>query len=276
MAALAEDELVIVKRAGKWTVSYKQYLRSQNGEERTQKPYSIVEGIYTQQGTSELKDIFGDGKAFSFPKPSSLVAHLVQFATSKDSIILDSFGGSGTTGHAVLKLNQQDGGNRRFLLVEMEPTIAREVTSERVRRVAQGYTDTKGERVEGLGSGFRYCELGEPLFDESGKIRETVSFGELARHVYFSETGELLPRARVIRSPFLGSCRGVGIYLLFNGILRDKRANGGNVLTRAVLAELPPFDGPKVIYCAGCLLGKDRLQAERIIVRQTPYEIKVS
>ena len=77
-------------------------------------------------------------------------------------------------------------------------------------------------------------------------------------------------------SPLIGVCRGVGIYLLFNGILGDKSANGGNILTRAVLAQLPKFDGQKVIYCAGCLLGKDRLQAERIIVRQTPYEIKVS
>ena len=113
--------------------------------------------------------------------------------------------------------------------------------------------------MQGLGGGFRYCELGEPLFDENGKIRETVSFGDLACHVYFSESGEPLPRERVKKSPFLGACRGVGIYLLYNGVLRDKSANGGNVLTRAVLAELPPFDGPKVIYCAGCLLGKDRL-----------------
>ena len=114
------------------------------------------------------------------------------------------------------------------------------------------------------------------MFDESGKIRETVSFADLARHVYFTETGEPLPRERVTKSAFIGACRGVGIYLLYNGVLGDKRANGGNVLTRAVLTQLPPFDGPKVIYCAGCLLGRDRLQAERIIVRQTPYEIKVS
>ncbi len=146
-----------------------------------------------------------------------------------------------------------------------------------MRRAAEGYTKAKGERVEGLGGGFRFCELGEPLFDESGKIRETVSFADLARHVYFTETGEPLPRERVsARSPFIGACRGVGIYLLYNGILSDKSANGGNVLTRAVLGALPPFDGQKVIYCAGCLLGRDRLQAERIIVRQTPYEIKVS
>jgi hypothetical protein len=114
------------------------------------------------------------------------------------------------------------------------------------------------------------------LFDESGKIRETVKFAELARHVYFSETGEPLPRERVPNTPFLGDCRGVGIYLLYNGILGDKSASGGNVLTRAVLGQLPPFAGPKVIYCAGCLLGRDRLQTERITVRQIPYEIKVS
>jgi adenine-specific DNA-methyltransferase len=118
--------------------------------------------------------------------------------------------------------------------------------------------------------------LGEPLFDEGGKIRETVRFADLARHVYFTETGEPLPRERVTKSPFIGACRGVGIYLLYNGILGDKSAQGGNVLTRAVLSVLPPFDGTRVIYCAGCLLGRDRLQAERIIVRQTPYEIKVS
>ena len=165
---------------------------------------------------------------------------------------------------------------RRFILVEMETNIARDVTAERVRRVAEGYTNAKGERVEGHGGGFRYCELGEPLFDEAGKIRDSVRFADLAWHVYFTETGEPLPRERVPNLPFLGACRGVGIYLLYNGILGDKSAAGGNVLTRAVLGALPPFDGPKVIYCAGCLLGRDRLAAERIIVRQTPYEIKVS
>ncbi len=191
-------------------------------------------------------------------------------------MILDSFAGSGTTGHAVLNLNKADGGNRRFILVEMEPKIARDITAERVKRVAQGYTNAKGEKVEGLGGGFRFCELGEPLFDEHGQIKPSVRFADLARHVYFTETGEPLPRERVLKSPLIGECRGVGIYLLFNGILGDKSANGGNILTRSVLAQLPKFDGQKVIYCAGCLLGRDRLQAERIIVRQTPYEIKVS
>ena len=236
---------------------------------------TVLDAPGNVEATKDLSELMGP-KAFTFSKPSRLVSLLIEQASGSDDLILDSFAGSGTTGQAVLQLNNQDGGNRHFILIEMESTVARDVTIERVRRVAKGYTNSSGERIEGLGGGFRYCELGEPLFDENGKIRETVSFPELARHVYFSETGEPLPRERVKKSPFLGSCRSVGIYLLYNGILHDKSANGGNVLTRTVLAELPPFEGQKVIYCAGCLLGKDRLQTERIIIRQTPYEIKVS
>ncbi|MCU0782822.1 MAG: site-specific DNA-methyltransferase [Verrucomicrobia bacterium] len=250
-------------------------------------------------GTNEIKEIFPDDKRpFDFPKPTDLIEELLSFTTSGDDLILDSFAGSGTTGHAVLKLNKADNQKRRFVLLEMKPQIARDITRERVKRVAEGYANAKGEQVEGLSGGFRFCELGEPLFDERGQIKPSVRFADLARHVYFTETGEPLPdkvgrvtpcapssadtqrRARsdapYSKSPLLGICRGVGIYLLFNGILGDKSANGGNILTRGVLAQLPKFDGQKVIYCAGCLLGKDRLQSERIIVRQTPYEIKVS
>ncbi|HWG96806.1 MAG TPA: site-specific DNA-methyltransferase, partial [Nitrospira sp.] len=226
------------------------------------------------QASNTLQGLFGL-KMFENPKDHEVLSRLIRYVSNDDreSIILDSFAGSGTTGHAVISLNKQDDGNRRFILVEMELKIAQEITAERVRRVAEGYKNAKGEKVEGLGGGFRYCELGEPLFDQSGKIRESVTFAELARHFYFTETGEPLPRERVSKSPFLGECRGVGIYLLYNGILDDKSVKGGNVLTRTVLAKLPKFDGQKVIYCAGCLLGKDRLQAERILVHQTPYEI---
>lgn len=233
---------------------------------------------HTDEARKEIQSLFKTQTAFDTPKPTRLLERVLQIATSPGDLILDSFAGSGTTGHAVLRLNHvtPDKPPRRFILVEIEPKIAREVTSERVRRVAEGYTSAKGEKVEGLGGGFRYCELGEPLFDQDGKIRETVSFSDLARHVFFTETGEPLPRERVTKSPFIGECRGVGIYMLYNGILGDKSPNGGNVLTRAVLAQLPSFNGPKVIYCAGCLLGRERLHEENIIIRQTPYEIKVS
>jgi site-specific DNA-methyltransferase (adenine-specific)/adenine-specific DNA-methyltransferase len=225
-----------------------------------------------------MRDIFPEAASFATPKPSLLIERILQIATNPGDLVLDSFAGSGTTGHAVLKLNAADPRQapRRFIMIELEPEVCRKVTTERVRRVAEGYTNAKGEAVRGFGGGFRFCELGEPLFDETGQIRASVRFGELARHVYFCETGEPLPRERVPTTPLLGVCRGVAVYLLFNGILGDKTANGGNVLTRKTLALLPPFDGPKVIYCAGCLLGTDRLAQESITIRQTPYEIRVS
>lgn len=236
---------------------------------------SVLSCGMNQEGGRLLHGIFG-AKAFAYPKPTSLVVSLVRAATRGNDLILDSFAGSGTTAHSVLQLNKQDGGNRRFIMVEMEPQIAQGVTAERVKRVSQGYTNAKGESVAGLGGGFRYCRLGEPLFDKHGQIRDEVSFGDLARHVYFTETGEPLPRERVPNSPKIGVCRGVAVYLLYNGILGDKSSNGGNVLTRAILARLPPHDGPKIIYGAGCLLGLDRLRDEGITFRQTPYEVRVS
>jgi Adenine specific DNA methylase Mod len=235
----------------------------------------------TRHSKQELSQVMAAGASqdlFITPKPTQLIERIIRIATNPGDLVLDSFGGSGTTGHAVLKLNRIEGDKepRRFIMVEMEPGIAREVTAERVGRVSQGYTNTKGEQIEGLGGGFRYCELGEPLFDAEGHIRHTVSYSDLARHVYFTETGEPLPRGRVSKSPLLGVCGRVAVYLLFNGVLEDKRANGGNILTRSVLASLPEFDGPKIVYASGCLLGKERLQAERVTFRQTPYEIRIA
>ena len=243
---------------------------------------------HTDESKKEIYEILGKDVDFATPKPVRLLERVLQIATGPGDVILDSFAGSGTTAHAALKLDHQgaDKKARHFILIQMPfeserqekigANIARDITRERVCRVAQGYTNAEGEKIEGLAGGFRFCELGEPLFDGHGEIKAAVRFADLARHVYFTETGEPLPRGRVSKSPFIGECRGVGIYLLFNGILGDKSANGGNILTRSVLAHLPEFDGQKVIYCAGCLLGGDRLKSERIIVRQTPYEIKVS
>ncbi|HRH98803.1 MAG TPA: site-specific DNA-methyltransferase, partial [Prosthecobacter sp.] len=285
----------------------KRYLRDVKDGVTPQTMWFHKDVGHTQEAKKELLEavLFDTSDdVFITPKPTRLIERILQIATNPGNLVLDSFGGSGTTGHAVLKLNAANPSttestekhrdsdsetlwssvpsvvetvpDRRFILVEMEPEIAPKITAERVKRVAQGYTNAKGEAVPGLGGGFRYCRLGEPLFDADRQIRESVTFGELARHVYFTETGEPLPRERVPNTPLLGVCRGVAIYLLYNGILGDKSTNGGNVLTRGILAKLPKYDGQKVIYCAGCLLGKERQNAERIVIRQTPYEIKIS
>src|SRR5690606_33294379 len=122
-----------------------------------------------------------------------------------------------------LALNAEDGGTRRFILVEMDEAIARDVTAERVRRVSHGYRNVKGEDIAGLGGGFQFCRLGKELFDARGHIDEAVSFAELAKFVWFMETGMGLPPARASKgkadtaSPLLGIHEGRAVYLLYNG-----------------------------------------------------------
>ncbi len=273
LAALAANELVIKKIRGRWSVNYKQYLRDADGDERGSKHDSHSESIYTQQGTNELKAMFGDGKTFDFPKPPALVERFIQAFTHPESLVMDSFAGSGTTGHAVLSANSKDGGNRRFILVEMDENIARNVTAERVRRVAQGYTNAKGQAVEGLGGGFQFCRLSaEPLFDADGQIRSDVSFAQLAEFVWFAETGTGFTGAA--DSPLLGVHEGRAIFLLYNGILKDKSVGGGNVLTGPVFDVLPKFAGPIVIYAAANRMGA-RAAREGITFKQTPYALEV-
>ena len=271
LSALENDGLVFTKKAGKWTVSYKQYLKDSEGGERGSKAYSIIDGIYTQQGTNEIKAMFGDGKAFSFPKPSKLIQILVQLSTDKNDLVLDAFAGSGTTGQAVLAANHVDGGNRRFVLIEMDKNICSNVTVKRLEHVINGHADKPA-----IGGGFRFCELGEPLFSADGSINKAVTFKELAHHIFFIATGEPLPPATDFATPFLGTSNNIAVYLLYNGILGDNEEEGGNVLTRAVLSRLPKHEGTKIVYGNGCLLGSSHLNRENIIFRQIPYEVRCS
>lgn len=228
---------------------------------------------HTDESRKEIQDIFGTQTAFDTPKPTRLIQRILQIATDKDSLVLDSFAGSGTTAHAVLKQNAEDGGNRRFILVEMDEAIARTVTAERVRRVAAGYTNAKGTTVAGLGGGFQFCRLSaEPLFDAEGEIRADVTFAQLAEFVWFAETGG--GYSGQADSPLLGVHEGRAIYLLYNGILKDQSTAGGNVLTAAVLDALPSHPGPKVIYAAANRLGA-RTAHEGIVFKQTPYALEV-
>jgi len=239
---------------------------------------SILTSGMTQEGGKLLQHIMGS-KVFAYPKPLSLVRSLVRAAAGPADIIMDSFAGTGTTAHAVLDLNAEDGGARRFLVVEMEEDICSSITRERLARAIQGYTSTNGKRqkeVPGLGGGFRFCKLSHPIFDENGQIHTEVRFADLAAHVFFTETGEPVPKRPTRRTPLIGVCNGTAYYLLFNGVLGDKRPHGGNVLTGRTLSELPRHDGPKVVYGDGCRLGPAHLKREGITFKQIPYEIKVS
>ena len=230
---------------------------------------------HTDEAKKEIHALLGKESAFETPKPLRLIRRVLEIATKPNDLVLDSFTGTGTTGHATLFLNKQDGGDRRFVLIEMDSNICRETTAKRLRLACQGYSKLDGSIMEQLGSGFRFCVLGEALFDEYGNIKNTVRFPDLARHVYFTEMGEPLPNHAKTTSSLVGVCRGTAVYLLYNGILKDKSPEGGNVLTTSILACLPKHDGPKVIYGTACRIGSERLRREDIVFKQLPYKLRV-
>jgi site-specific DNA-methyltransferase (adenine-specific)/adenine-specific DNA-methyltransferase len=217
--------------------------------------------------------VFKTADLFDTPKPVELIERILRMMNDPSALVLDSYAGSGTTGHAVLKQNAEDGGSRRFLLVEMDEGIAVRVAAERVRKVAGGYLPDGSEAVEGLGGGFQFCRLSaEPLFDAEGQIRCDVSFAQLAEFVWFTETGT--GYTGPADSPLLGVHEGRAIYLLYNGILKDRSVSGGNVLTGPVFDVLPKFDGPKVTYAAANRMG-DRAAREGVTFKQTPCALEV-
>src|SRR5579859_2088545 len=175
--ARENNELVFRKdKDGNWSVRYKQYLRDEDGVERGTKPFSILEGPYTQEGSDEITELFGDNKVFPFPKPVELVKHFLKYVwQDTKAIALDFFAGSCTTAQAVLELNREDGGNRKFILVQLPEktgspefkTIA-DLGKERIRRViaklaSSGQTNLNmGERDAPEDLGFKVLKLAEP------------------------------------------------------------------------------------------------------------------
>ena len=243
---------------------------------------SLIE-LDGRRGSNEQKAIiFEKKRAFdTAPKPVELITDLISFAADKNAIVLDSFAGSGSSGQAVLELNKQDKGTRKFILVEMSEDVSTNVTAERLKRVISGYNKggTQDKLVDGLGGGFRYCRLGTPLFNEFGDIDTAVAFSDLAAHIFFSETGSPLPKKADGSTPLIGVHKNKLVYLLFSAAEQGfAREDAGNVLTPDVLAGLPPLpdelEGSRVVYAEGCTVSPERLKAENVIFKQIPYQIE--
>lgn len=223
---------------------------------------------HTDEAKKEIYALFGTDNLFDTPKPERLIERIIHIATNPGDLVFDSYLGSGTTCAVTHKMN------RRYIGIEMGKHC--ETHCElRLRKVTDGEQGgiSKNQNWKG-GGGFRYFRLGNPLFDEMGNVFSKVRFADLAKHVFFSETGTPLPEHSNLTTPFIGEYEGRRIYLLYNGILKDKNPKGGNVLTREVLALLPKFDGPKIIYGTGCRLSAAKLSVENITFRQIPYDLK--
>lgn len=220
---------------------------------------------YNSDGMKVLSSMFGN-KVLEHPKPPSLIKYIIDITTESDDIILDSFSGSGTTAHAVQNLNAEDGGNRKFILVEMED-YADSITAERVKRVMNGYGNGK-KKTEGTGGSFDYYELGKALFDENDLLNEEVEESRIREYVWYSETKTAFPkvRAKEAHKHLLGTKDETGYYFFY-----EKESI--TTLNHTFLATIKQKADQYVIYADNCLLSKEFLQSRNIIFKKIPRDI---
>lgn len=216
---------------------------------------------HNQSAKQDLKQIFHESLVpFDTPKPSSLIEKILKIATSKNSIILDSFAGSGTTAQATLNLNKQDGGSRKFILIEMEE-YAETITAERVKRVINGYSGK-----EGTGGSFDYYTLGETLFNEDNNLNELVSEEKIREYIWFTET-----RTSYIdndqSSSYLGAYNNTCYYLMYTH-------NCVTTVDYDILAESIKHKADRyIIYADNCLLPESFMMDKNIEFKKIPRDI---
>ncbi|MBR4153900.1 MAG: site-specific DNA-methyltransferase [Paludibacteraceae bacterium] len=260
-AALLADGRIIFGKTGKAKPQLKVFLSEQ--QELGSVPNSWFDadecGTATE-ATKLLQTIFGDKNIFDTPKPPRLVEKILQLATDKNSIVLDSFAGSGTTAHAVLNLNAQDGGNRKFILVEMED-YAETITAERVRRVIQGYG-----QVAGTGGSFDFYEVGEPLMIH-GNLNENIDIEKIHAYIWYTETLTQYKKPSNGNPAYLGDFNDTAIYFHYN---HDQRT----ILDSAFLRTIERKANNYLIYADECGLDEDFMLRNSITFKKIPRDIK--
>ena len=231
-------------------------------------------------GSREIQTLLGNLNAFDTPKPEGLVEQILRLAIGPEDIVLDSFAGSGTTAHAVLALNKEDGGNRKFILVECKD-YADSITAERVRRVIKGVPDARDKSLkEGLGGSFTYCELGAPIELEGMITGEALpSYSGLAAYLLHTASGISAGAAALEQQNDDGLFYTNGAtdyYLLYKpeldwlcgnaGILNEDRAKRISAASRG--------NGRKaIVFGPGKFIGQRELTPMGIAFCQLPYEI---
>lgn len=262
-----EGLLPIILRGGKRWLFYSSKLRMIDGRYTTGEALSnIWDDLLSNNLHNEGGVKFPKGK-----KPEGLIKRVFDLFSDKKDLVLDSFLGSGTTAAVAHKME------RRWIGIE----IGEHAITHCAPRLAKAIDGEQGGISKAVdwrgGGGFTFYRLGEQVFDADGRIQSGIGFATLAAHVWFSETGA--PRlAPGTASPFLGMHDGRGYALLYNGVLGDKRPQGGNVLTNATLDLIRDaadgFAGPMTIYGESSRLSAARLKQEGIDFKQTPYDVK--
>jgi len=215
----------------------------------------------TRFGGSDDKFQIEIGIKLENPKPFVFANEILSYFTKEDDIILDSFAGSGTTGHSVLNLNKEDKQNRKFILVEMMD-YAEKTTAERIRRAIKGFGET-----EGTGGSFDFYTLGQPLFLEEGNLNELIDVEKIRQYVYYTETKTPLTETKhKDNKHFLGKNNDTAYYFNYE---QDEVTT----LDHAFLATMKTKAEQYVIYADNCLLTKDFMTKHHIIFKKIPRDI---
>lgn len=266
-----EGLLPIILRGGKRWLFYSSKLRMIDGKYTTGEALS---NIWDDLLSNNLHNE-GDVKFPKSKKPETLIKRVIDLFSNETDLVLDSFLGSGTTAAVAHKMG------RRWIGIEMGDHAVTHC-APRLRKVIDGEQGGISQAVGWQGGGgFTFYRLGDAAFDADGRVRPGIAFADLAAHVWFSETGVplLSPLSgQAASSPFLGVHDARGYALLYNGVLGDKRPQGGNVLTNATLALIRAasrgFAGPMMVYGESSRLSAARLRDEAITFKQTPYDVK--
>ena len=224
-------------------------------------------------------DIFGGATPFDYPKPVSLINHILQMATRANDLVLDSFAGSGTTAHAVLALNKEDGGNRKFILVECED-YADSITAERERRVISGVPEARDQALrDGLGGSFTYCTLGPPIDVETMLTGEHLpAYSELAAYLLHTSSGIAVGAGALAAQNedglFYEDDR-AGYYLLYRPDIPWLQSNEGmlNADRARRISAARPAGKRAIVFGPGKYIGQRALTDLGITFAQLPYEM---
>ena len=277
--AQAETQFLI--KSDKFSIRYE---RKHN--QRVKIPSNLITKKECQVGTNEdankeLAEIIGTDK-FDYPKPTSLIKYLINMVCDKDDIVLDSFAGSGTTAHAVLALNKEDGGNRKFILIECEE-YADTITAERVRRVINGVENAKDETLRnGLGGSFTYCTLGEPIDEEGMLTGETLpAYEALANYIAYTATGRggvttSLPYIAKRKDYGFGETKHICFYLIYEPSLDFLESNASALdgARAEQIAKACKEKGKKAyVYAPQKFISQKELTDMGITFCQLPYNI---
>lgn len=258
MENLLRDNLIHwEKRNGKY-IPYEKTYQDSDKKVKIKERSILLKNGNTADASKTITEIFEIKDKFDTPKPYQLIEFIIEHSTNKNSIILDSFAGSGTTAHAVLNLNKKDGGNRKFILVEMED-YAENITAERVKRVINGYSDKAG-----TDGNFEFYELGLPLFDESHNLNEEVDTDKIRQYVWYSETKETYEKQE--ENYLLGTKNDTAYYFHYE---KDRLT----ALDETFLRTLKTKASQYVIYADVCLLNEKLMDKYHIVFKKIPRDI---